>query len=55
MIPRPTPENLGHVRMADEIMANECAAAPALDTIPYYDHTEPDGDDWIYFQKIESR
>jgi len=41
------------VCMADDILAKEGAQAPRLDTLSYYDKSEPDGDDWIYFQKIE--
>jgi asparagine synthase (glutamine-hydrolysing) len=43
------------VCMADEIIAKGEAQLPRLDTISYYDKTEPNGDDWIYFQKIEER
>ena len=43
------------VCMADDILANEGAEAPRLDTLSYYDKTEPKGDDWIYFQKIEEK
>lgn len=43
------------VCMADDILANEGADAPRLDTLSYYDKTEPKGDDWIYFQKIEQK
>ncbi|MGA7794089.1 MAG: asparagine synthase-related protein [Candidatus Acidiferrales bacterium] len=43
------------VCMADDILAHEGAEAPRLDTLSYYDKTEPKGDDWIYFQKIESK
>ena len=43
------------VCMADDILANEGADAPRLDTLSYYDKTEPKGDDWIYFQKIEAK
>ena len=37
------------VCMADDILAKEGAQTPRLDTISYYDKTEPNGDDWIYF------
>ena len=40
------------VCMAD-VIAREGAETPRLDTISYYDKTEPNGDDWIYFEKIE--
>jgi asparagine synthase (glutamine-hydrolysing) len=43
------------VCMADDIIAKESAERPRLDTISYYDKTEPNGDDWIYFQKIEEK
>jgi asparagine synthase (glutamine-hydrolysing) len=43
------------VCMADDILAHEGAEAPRLDTLSYYDKTEPKGDDWIYFQKIEEK
>ena len=43
------------VCMADDIIANEREQIPRLDTISYYDKTEPSGDDWIYFQKIEEK
>ena len=42
------------VCMADDIIANEREPLPRLDTISYYDNTEPNGDDSIYFQKIEA-
>jgi len=43
------------VCMADDILANEGEQVPRLDTISYYDDTEPNGDDSIYFQKIEQK
>jgi asparagine synthase (glutamine-hydrolysing) len=43
------------VCMADDIVANEGEPFPSLDTISYYDNTEPNGDDSIYFQKIEQK
>ena len=43
------------VCMADDILADEREQFPRLDTISYYDNTEPNGDDSIYFQKIEQR
>ena len=43
------------VCMADDIIAKEGAETPHLDTISYYDKTEPNGDDWIYFHKIEEK
>jgi asparagine synthase (glutamine-hydrolysing) len=43
------------VCMADQILRNESArtAAPRLDTLSYFDTTEPNGDDWVYFRKVE--
>ena len=43
------------VCMADDILAGEGAETPRLDTLSYYDKTEPSGDDWTYFQKIEAK
>ena len=43
------------VCMADDILAKEGAETPRLDTLSYYDKSEPSGDDWIYFQKIEAK
>jgi asparagine synthase (glutamine-hydrolysing) len=43
------------VCMADNIIASEGERIPRLDTISYYDKTEPNGEDWIYFQKIEEK
>ena len=43
------------VCMADDILASEGAQTPRLDTLSYYDKTEPGGDDWTYFQKIEAK
>jgi asparagine synthase (glutamine-hydrolysing) len=42
------------VCMADDILAKEGAETPRLDTLSYYDESEPSGDDWTYFQKIEA-
>ena len=42
------------VCVADDISRKERAEAPRLDTLSYYDRTEPHGDDWIYFPKIEA-
>ncbi|MGA8429225.1 MAG: asparagine synthase-related protein [Candidatus Sulfotelmatobacter sp.] len=41
------------VCMADDISASEGEHLPRVDTISYYDNTEPNGDDSIYFQQIE--
>ena len=43
------------VCVADDIIANEGENLPRLDTISYYDNTEPNGDDSIYFPKIEQK
>jgi asparagine synthase (glutamine-hydrolysing) len=43
------------VCMADDIRTKEGAQTPRLDTISYYDRSEPHGDDWIYFPKIEGK
>jgi asparagine synthase (glutamine-hydrolysing) len=43
------------VCMADDILAKEGAPTPRVDTLSYYDKSEPNGDDWIYFHKIEKK
>ncbi|SRR6266566_2961916 len=43
------------VCMADEIRARGHGQASQLHTISYYDPTEPDGDDFSYFTKVEER
>jgi len=43
------------VCMADDILGNEGAETPRLDTLSYYDKTEPSGEDWTYFQKVEAK
>lgn len=43
------------VCMADNILAKEEAETPRLDTLSYYDRSEPSGDDWTYFQKVEAK
>jgi asparagine synthase (glutamine-hydrolysing) len=43
------------VCMADDILANQGAQPPRLDTLSYCDQTEPQGDDWVYRQKVEER
>jgi asparagine synthase (glutamine-hydrolysing) len=43
------------VCMADDILAKDGVEMPRLDTLSYYDKTEPSGDDWNYFQKIEAK
>jgi len=39
--------------VADDILRKKEAQAPRLDTLSYYDKSEPSGDDWLYFPKIE--
>jgi len=43
------------VCMADDILVNEGAETPRLDTLSYYDKTEPNGDDWAYFPMVEQK
>jgi asparagine synthase (glutamine-hydrolysing) len=43
------------VCMADNILADQKAQVPRLDTISYYDNTEPDGDDSMYFRRVEEK
>jgi asparagine synthase (glutamine-hydrolysing) len=43
------------VCMADDILAKEGAQTPRLDTLSFYDKTEPHGDDWLYFPKVEQK
>jgi asparagine synthase (glutamine-hydrolysing) len=43
------------VCMADDIIVNEDEQFHRVDTISYYDNTEPHGDDSTYFQKIEEK
>jgi asparagine synthase (glutamine-hydrolysing) len=44
------------VCMADDILkSEEPGQTNRLDTISFYDKTEPRGDDWIYFKKIEQK
>ena len=43
------------VCMADDILARGGAETPRLDTLSYYDKTEPSGDDCIHFPKIEQK
>jgi asparagine synthase (glutamine-hydrolysing) len=43
------------VCMADDILSKEGAQTPRVDTLSYYDKTEPHGDDWVYFRKLEAR
>ena len=43
------------VCLADDILAKEGAETPRIDTLSKHDTTEPNGDDWIFFQRIEER
>jgi asparagine synthase (glutamine-hydrolysing) len=43
------------VCMADDIISKNAALTVRLDTISYYDKTEPNGDDWIYFPRVEEK
>ena len=41
------------VCVADDILAQEGAETPHIDTLSKHDTTEPNGDDWTFFHKIE--
>src|SRR6266853_5689606 len=43
------------VCMADDILANEGAPTPRVDTISYFDPKEPQGDDYPFLLKIEEK
>jgi asparagine synthase (glutamine-hydrolysing) len=43
------------VCMADDVLAVEGAETPRLDTLSYYDMTEPNGDDFAHFPMIEQK
>jgi asparagine synthase (glutamine-hydrolysing) len=49
------------VCVADGILASEATSnsseiiTPRLDTISFYDKTEPNGDDWVYFPIVEHK
>ncbi len=43
------------VCMADNILAHERAHTPRIDTPSYYDLSEPMGDDFFYFTKVEAK
>jgi len=43
------------VCMADDILSKESNLTPRVDTLSFYDKTEPHGDDWVYFHKIEEK
>jgi asparagine synthase (glutamine-hydrolysing) len=43
------------VCVADDILAHEGAETPRVDTLSKHDTTEPNGDDWTFFQKIEEK
>src|SRR6266446_4042881 len=40
---------------ADDIIAKEGAEAPRLDTLSFYDFTEPHWDDWTYLRLVETK
>jgi asparagine synthase (glutamine-hydrolysing) len=43
------------VCMADTIFAHDAAESPRLDTISYYDDSEPNWNERLYFTKVEER
>src|SRR5882724_1788890 len=43
------------VCMADDILLKTGVQTPRLDTLSVYDKSEPRGDDWIYFPKVEEK
>ncbi len=43
------------VCMADEILAQDCAGTPRLDTLSRFDPTEPGNDERPYFTKVEQK
>jgi asparagine synthase (glutamine-hydrolysing) len=43
------------VCVADDILAREEALTPRLDTLSFFDKSEPKGDDWLFFPKIEEK
>ena len=43
------------VCMADAIIGNAAAETPRLDTVSYYDDSEPNGNEWPYFTKVEGK
>jgi asparagine synthase (glutamine-hydrolysing) len=43
------------VCIADDILAREKVQTPRLDTLSFFDKTEPNGEDWMYFPKVEER
>lgn len=43
------------VCMADDILATGGAETPRIDTLSYHDKTEPRGDDYVHFPKIERK
>jgi asparagine synthase (glutamine-hydrolysing) len=42
------------VCMADDVLAREGAQAARIDTFSFYDLSEPDGDDFSYFTRVET-
>jgi len=43
------------VCVADELLKNETGLTPRLGTISFFDKTEPNGDDCVYFPRIEEK
>lgn len=43
------------VCMADDILSHEGVQSPRLDTLSFYDSKEPEGDDHLYFTKVEEK
>ena len=43
------------VCMADDILAKEGAPTPRVDTLSFCDQTEPNGDDFVFLQRIEEK
>ncbi|MCU1302684.1 MAG: Asparagine synthetase [Candidatus Sulfotelmatobacter sp.] len=43
------------VCIADNLLAKERALTPRLDTLSYYNATEPNGDDGLFFPKVEEK
>jgi asparagine synthase (glutamine-hydrolysing) len=43
------------VCLADDIVASGGASCPQIDTLSFFDKTEPTGDDWFYFDIVEKR
>jgi asparagine synthase (glutamine-hydrolysing) len=43
------------VCIADDLLAKEQGLTPRLDTLSYYNASEPNGDDGLYFPKVEQK